>query len=202
MTLGGIYFAACAILSLCGALFTVLSTKPVRGAMGLLATIVGIAGLFLPLEAQFLAAVQLIVYAGAVVILFVFVLLLLGADATDRALVTRAWFSRSLGVALAVSMLVAGALVLLSGQPRAMPSRPDGFGGPSAFGDALFSDGLVAFEFSTLLLIVAAVGAITVAKLRLRAPSRAPEAHATRRLFGGPVHPRDAERPLGKEIER
>ncbi len=202
MNLGGIYFAACAVLSLCGALFTVLSMKPIRGAMGLLTTIVGIAGLFLPLEAQFLAAVQLIVYAGAVVILFVFVLLLLGADATDQALLTRVWFSRLLGVVLLLGMLGAGVLVLLSGQPRAMPPSPAGFGGPSAFGDALFSDGLVAFELSTMLLIVAAVGAITVAKLRLRVAPAAPEPHATRRLFGGPVHPRDAERPLAKEIER
>src|SRR5690349_24222460 len=64
-----------------GAIATVASKNPIRGAVGLLATIMGIAGLFLKLSAQFLAAIQLIVYAGAVVVLFVFVLMLLGADA-------------------------------------------------------------------------------------------------------------------------
>jgi NADH:ubiquinone oxidoreductase subunit 6 (subunit J) len=70
-----------------------MAKSPVRGAVGLLTTIIGIAGLFLLLSAQFLAAIQLIVYAGAVVVLFVFVLMLLGADAhairEDRARVAK-----------------------------------------------------------------------------------------------------------------
>ena len=85
MTAGNVFFALCSIAALVGAMCTVLAKNPIRGAMGLLLTIVGIAGLFLKLNAQFLAAIQLIVYAGAVVVLFVFVIMLLGPDAGHAA---------------------------------------------------------------------------------------------------------------------
>jgi cytochrome d ubiquinol oxidase subunit II len=78
MIAGTILFAVCSLFCIVGALIVILSRNPIRGAMGLLATIVGIAGLFLRLNAEFLAAMQLLVYAGAVVILFVFVVMLLG----------------------------------------------------------------------------------------------------------------------------
>ena len=78
---GSIFFVFCSLLCLVGALSTVLAKNPIRCAVGLLVTILGIAGLFLKLQAQFLAAIQLIVYAGAVVVLFVFVIMLLGPDA-------------------------------------------------------------------------------------------------------------------------
>src|SRR5258706_9238173 len=81
MNVGNVFFALCSIAALVGAVSTVMAKNPIRGAMGLLMTIVGIAGLFLKLNAQFLAAIQLIVYAGAVVVLFVFVIMLLGPDA-------------------------------------------------------------------------------------------------------------------------
>ena len=77
------FFGACALACTLGAAATVFAKNPIRGAMGLLLCIAGIAGLFLSLHAQFLAAIQLIVYAGAVVILFVFVIMLLGPDATS-----------------------------------------------------------------------------------------------------------------------
>ena len=81
-SLGLSFFGVCAVVALVGALSTVLAKNPIRSAMGLLLTISGIAGLYLALHAQLLAALQLIVYAGAVVILFVFVIMLLGPDAT------------------------------------------------------------------------------------------------------------------------
>ena len=69
MTIGDVYFGLCSSLCVLGALSTVIARNPIRGAMGLLLTIVGIAGLFIQLQAQFLAAIQVIVYAGAVVVL-------------------------------------------------------------------------------------------------------------------------------------
>ena len=81
MNAGSLLFFVCAVACLVGALSTIVAKNPIRGAVGLLTTIVGIAGLFLVLDAQFLAAIQLIVYAGAVVVLFVFVIMLLGPDA-------------------------------------------------------------------------------------------------------------------------
>src|SRR5271154_5128863 len=80
--LGTTYFYACALLALLGALGVVFSKNPIRSAMGLLMLILSVAGLFLSLHAQFLAAVQLIVYAGAIIILFLFVIMLLGPSSS------------------------------------------------------------------------------------------------------------------------
>ncbi len=82
LALGQTYFWCCAALAVAGATFTVIARNPIRGAMGLLLMILSIAGLFLALHAQFLAAIQLIVYAGAIVVLFLFVIMLLGPSAT------------------------------------------------------------------------------------------------------------------------
>src|SRR5215510_7816937 len=79
---GLIFFYVCAAVALIGALVTVSAKNPIRGAMGLLSTILAIAGLFMALHAQFLAAIQLIVYAGAIVVLFLFVIMLLGPSAS------------------------------------------------------------------------------------------------------------------------
>src|SRR5947207_11909604 len=77
-----VYFYVCALLAVAGALGTVIAPNPIRGAMGLLFMILCVAGLFLALHAQFLAAIQLIVYAGAIVVLFLFVIMLLGPSAS------------------------------------------------------------------------------------------------------------------------
>src|SRR3954447_4984120 len=81
---GQAFFALASLAALVGALLTVLSRNPIRSAMALLLCIGGITGLFLALHAQFLAAIELIVYAGAVVILFVFVIMLIGPDASTE----------------------------------------------------------------------------------------------------------------------
>src|SRR6187402_2700892 len=109
MTVGNVFFVVASMVALFGAFMTIASRSPIRSAVGLLATIVGIAALFLRLNAQFLAAIQLIVYAGAVVVLFVFVIMLLGPDAgavSKRP--ARARWSR-----VASAVLVFGLAVLL-----------------------------------------------------------------------------------------
>src|SRR5690606_39008091 len=90
MNAGSIFFIVCTLLCVVGALTVVMAHNPIRGALGLLTTIVGIAGLFLRLSAEFLAAMQVLVYAGAVVILFVFVVMVLGPNArlTDSSTTT------------------------------------------------------------------------------------------------------------------
>src|SRR5271156_6185634 len=82
MDWSSIYFHICALQALAGALTTVIAPNPIPGPMGHLLMILSLAGLFLGAHAQFLAAVQLIVYAGAIVVLFLFVIMLLGPDAT------------------------------------------------------------------------------------------------------------------------
>jgi NADH-quinone oxidoreductase subunit J len=168
--LGNAYFAVCALLAVAGALGVVLSKNPIRGAMGLLLLILSVAGLFLALHAQFLAAIQLIVYAGAIVILFLFVIMLLGPSAatpTDR----RGMYTRTFSGAL-FAIGGGGAVALVATALRAadhpfyLPEPPAGFGGIDEFGAWLFSDAIVPFEVSGALLMVAVVAAIAVARGR------------------------------------
>jgi NADH-quinone oxidoreductase subunit J len=167
---GTLYFYACALLALAGALGVVASKNPIRGAMGLLLLILSVAGLFLALHAQFLAAIQLIVYAGAIVILFLFVIMLLGPSAStphdQRGIAARVFGGGLFGLAgLAVLWrVVAAAHEAHRVMPMAQPD--DSFGGIDAFGTALFADALVPFELSSGLLMVAVVGALAVARGR------------------------------------
>ena len=202
MTLGNVFFGFCTLVCLVGAIGTVIARSPIRSAVGLLTTIVGIAGLFLMLRAQFLAAIQLIVYAGAVVVLFVFVIMLLGTDAGKEAdEPARGRIARVFSVLL-MTALGAGAVTVIAGASE----RPQAFGPPradhgsiEAVGGLLFTKGIVPFELSTALLIVAVIGAIAVARGRTAVKKPAHATHETKRLFAGPLHPRDAGHPLGKE---
>jgi NADH-quinone oxidoreductase subunit J len=161
------FFALSALATLVGALLTVLAVNPIRSAMALLLSIGGITGLFLGLDAQFLAAIELIVYAGAVVILFVFVIMLIGPDATPPA-DSKAALSRTVGaIAIAVVALVSGFLSMRAGGgPHALPPPKPEFGTIDSFGRELFTRGLVPFELTTALFVVAVVGAIAVARGR------------------------------------
>jgi NADH-quinone oxidoreductase subunit J len=154
-------------MAVAGAIFTVIAKNPIRGAMGLLMMIVSIAGIYLALHAQFLAAIQLIVYAGAIVVLFIFVIMLLGPDATpphDK----RGQVSRTIGgvmfgaVGLAAMSLVVRTAPALPKKLLATP--PNDFGSVDAFGRILFTDALVPFELSSALLMVAIIGAVAVAR--------------------------------------
>ena len=116
MTAGVLLFVVCGIACIAGALTTVSATNPVRAAMGLLATIVGIAGLFLKLDAQFLAAIQLIVYAGAVVVLFVFVIMLLGSDADAEVTISKGARGAKMASGGLLAVMLGGIFVML--QPR------------------------------------------------------------------------------------
>jgi NADH-quinone oxidoreductase subunit J len=200
MSAGNLLFALCAIACLSGAIVTVSAQNPIRGAMGLLTTIFGIAGLFLKLRAEFLTAIQLIVYAGAVVVLFVFVLMLLGADARAPARSGRSGLSRAVGGGLfAFSSLFALFLLVSKATPTGLgPAKPD-HGSAEAVGTLLFTEGIFAFELTTALLIVAVIGAIAVARSRQGAIRKKKTIRSPRDLFAGPLHPRDAGRPLGSE---
>lgn len=204
MSVGSLFFSVCALVALVGAVSTVAAKNPIRGAVGLLATIVGIAALFLKLAAQFLAAIQLIVYAGAVVVLFVFVIMLLGPDANLGDKPAKVRLSRWGGAILFVLLGVGAIVGMRGGWGKLVPLGPvrADFGSTEAVGGMLFRQGLVPFEIATALLIVAVVGAIAVARSRPHAKKARDTSHETRRMFGGPLHPRDAERPLPKEAER
>ncbi|KYG03642.1 MULTISPECIES: NADH-quinone oxidoreductase subunit J family protein [unclassified Sorangium] len=160
------YFGLASLLVLLGGLATVAARNPIRGAMGLLTSIVGIAGLYLMLSAEFLAAIQILVYAGAVVILFLFVIMLLGPSATSPR-DARTAVPRYVGAGvLAASSIGALALVASAAKPgaRVVPEAPEALGTIEALGHELFTKGIVPFELSGALLLVAVIGAVAVAR--------------------------------------
>jgi NADH-quinone oxidoreductase subunit J len=160
------FFGLCSLIALLGAIGTVAAKNPIRGAMGLLSTIVGIAGLYLMLSAEFLATIQLLVYAGAVVILFLFVIMLLGPSALSKREARAPW-ARYIGAgALLLSSIGMLALVVRA-QPAAATTFakvPAKFGTIESIGHELFTTGLIPFELSGALLLVAVVGAVAVAR--------------------------------------
>jgi NADH-quinone oxidoreductase subunit J len=163
--------AAC----LAGALGVVFARNPVHAALMLVMTLFGIAVLFVVQEAHFLAAVQVIVYAGAIVVLIMFVIMLLGVDRT-QALELR---SLPAQIPAAIIFGVAGLAVLIS----AIVAVDDpatglvGFGGQvdgtvpdiDQLARSLFGDYLYAFELTSLLLVIAVVGAVVLARRPTRA---------------------------------
>lgn len=168
------FFGLCTLLVLLGGVGTVGAKNPIRGAMGLLMAIVGIAGMYLQLSAEFLAAIQIIVYAGAVVVLFLFVIMLLGPQATTAAGTAGTKPSRYFGAGVFL-LSALGALTLVwrtRGEIAALPKAPASLGTIEGIGKELFTTHVVPFELSGALLLVAVVGAIAVARGKQVDPTR------------------------------
>lgn len=163
-----IFFCLCALLCLLGGVATVAAKNPIRGAMGLLTTIIGIAGMYLLLNAEMLAAIQVVVYAGAVVILFLFVIMLLGPVAAQEP-DARGAISRYVGAAVMLAASLGGLLAIVrsgGGLPTMFQPPAGDMGTVEAIGHAMFGRGLVAFQITGLLLLVGVVGAMAVARGR------------------------------------
>jgi NADH-quinone oxidoreductase subunit J len=160
------YVFACLTL-VCGFLVVLnpFSTNPVTSAMFLVLTIACLAGLFVLLHAFFLAAVQILVYAGAVMVLFLFVIMLLDLPAEERRGVKRA------GIVLGV-IAVGTIITLLLRSLARSPLNPDGTptveGGTIQLGRLLFTQYLLPFEIISVLLLVAMVGVILLSKKELK----------------------------------
>lgn len=166
-------FWVSALLAVAGALGTVAAKSAIRSAMSLLLSILGIAGLYVTLSAQLLAAVQVIVYAGAVVVLFVFVIMLVGGSGAESGSGDDTRRTRAIGTAL-FALVSAGALVLVGragiGGPHVFERPRAEFGSVYEVGRALFTDGVFAFELVGVLLLVAIVGVMAIARTRRPAP--------------------------------
>jgi NADH-quinone oxidoreductase subunit J len=156
-----ILFGAIAV----GASIMVVTRKhPLASALYLILALVAVAALFVLRDAHFLAAIQVIVYAGAVIVLFIFVIMLTNVP-EERLPVERATAMRVLGV-IAVGILILES-ALIAGM-FAMPRDGESGGGTvEAVGRALFTDYLLAFEITSVLLLGAVVGAITLAKKKI-----------------------------------
>jgi NADH-quinone oxidoreductase subunit J len=160
--------AAAAILS--GAVGVVVSQNPVHSALMLVMTLFGIAVLFVAQGAHFLAAVQVIVYAGAIVVLFLFVIMLLGVDKQENLDVDPLGGQRPAAAAVGMAGLGLLALVALravqvsSGAKSTTGKLSGGGANLDKLATALFTDYLFAFEVTSALLVIAVVGAVVLAR--------------------------------------
>ena len=163
-------FVVSAVVVLAGALGVVLSRNPVHAALSLVMTLLGIAVLFVEQDANFIAAVQVIVYAGAIVVLFLFVIMFLGVDRRENLGEEPLRGQRVLAVAL-VAIALAGVLALAATAhwvtgahtvvgPISTPHRSE----VAQLGVQLFTKYLYAFEATAALLVIAVVGAVVLAR--------------------------------------
>ena len=151
-------------IAVCGAIMVVTRRLPMASALYLILTLFAVAALFVLRQAHFLAAIQVIVYAGAVVVLFVFVIMLINVP-ENRLPVERATTTPVLGV-LAAGVLILESAVLA--RRFSMPRIPAAqVGTVEAVGRALFTDYLLAFEVTSVLLLAAVIGAIALAKKKI-----------------------------------
>jgi len=165
--IGLAFFAVVALVAVCAAAGVVIAAgNAVHSALFLVVTLFCVAILFLTLSAEFLAAVQILVYAGAIMVLFLFVITLLNplqAETPDR-LGNQGAFAGALALVLLVEM----ALVVRSGALAAIPagSAPPPLPGSNVelLGLSLYSTYLIPFEVTSVLLLVAIVGAVTLAR--------------------------------------
>jgi NADH-quinone oxidoreductase subunit J len=166
---GTVVFTTAALLILIGALGVISVRNPVHAALSLIMTLFGVAVAFVAQSADFLAAVQIIVYAGAIVVLFLFVIMFLGVDRREHIqfepLVGQRAFA---GVGVAIT--VAGLITLMarshwvSGAVSVSSKLSNGSGNVKELGTAVFTTYLFAFEATSALLVIAVVGAVLLAR--------------------------------------
>ncbi len=156
-------FLGIAALTVASALTVVLHRNPVHSAVALVGTLFLQAVIFLGLDAQLIAFLQVIVYAGAVVVLFLFVIMLLNLQRETQAIGAPA-----LVLAALVGGGTLGALIIrgVARGDAVAPAVPSTFGETAGVGELLFTTYLLPFELTSLLLLVAVVGAVAIAKRR------------------------------------
>jgi len=152
------------------ALGVIFNTSPVGSAMCLIAMMLGLAGIFVLLQAHFVAILQIIIYAGAIMVLFMFVIMLLNLkEAASADWVTRGnnlYISIMTGV-LAIGILYKIVDVIFMTELNSPSTLPDSFGTVATIGEALFTDFVLPFEVASLLLLAAMIGAVVLAKPKL-----------------------------------
>lgn len=184
-----LFFALFALLALGSAILMVLHPNPVRAALSLVVNLFCVAGLYLLLNAYFLAAVQVIVYAGAIMVLFLFVIMLLNLGSPDRTQDELKWQQPVAVVVGVVLALVIGvtiytsistvppssgvgqpALVAPASAPVAATPDPEAMGTVQGVGHSLYDaemPWLFPFEITSILLLIAVVGSVVLAQRRI-----------------------------------
>ena len=166
---GILVFIAAALLILVGAVGVITVKNPVHAALSLIMTLFGVAIAFIAQSADFLAAIQIIVYAGAIVVLFLFVIMFLGVDRKNTATSSRSSAKRR--SRRWASLITVGGLIALMARRTGSPARrrspahlAGGNGNVKQLGTAVFTTYLFAFEATSALLVIAVVGAVLLAR--------------------------------------
>jgi len=159
-----ILFLIFAMIAVVCAINVVVQTHPISSAISLVGVMGSLAVLYLLLGAEFIAAAQVIVYAGAIMVLFVFVIMLLNAGAESKR--GRSLMAQLLGAPLLVALLGLLAYFVQRLYPRSASVHFGGFthGTPLDIGRALFTTYLLPFEVTSILILIAIVGAIVLAR--------------------------------------
>ncbi len=159
-----VFFILFGAVAVGASIMVVTRRHPLSSALYLLMALFSVAALFVLRQAHFLAAIQLILYAGAVIVLFIFVIMLINVP-EERLPSERMTAMRVLGVAAAGILILESALLA---RRFAMPQPPVAeVGTVEAVGIALFTDYLLAFEITSVLLLAAVIGAISLAKKKI-----------------------------------
>jgi NADH-quinone oxidoreductase subunit J len=161
--MSGAIFLIFAVIAVVCAINVVVQTHPISSAISLVGVMASLAVLYLLLGAEFIAAAQVIVYAGAIMVLFVFVIMLLNAGAESKH--GRSLVAQLLGAPLLIALLGLLAYFVQRLYPRSVSVRFGGFthGTPLDIGRALFTTYLLPFEVTSILILIAIVGAIVLA---------------------------------------
>lgn len=167
------FFALFALAAVAGGLGVVLSRNAVHSALFLLVNFGSMAMLYLVLGAQFLAMAQILIYAGAIVVLFIFVVMLIGNETVDDMVARERLALRVVALVLAVLFLGGSTYVLLTGAPVSPAGTPEQ-GGIQAVGNLLYTQYLLPFELASVVLLVAMIGAVILAA-KTRPPLGRPE---------------------------
>ena len=152
------------------ALGVIFNTSPVGSAMCLIGMMLGLSGIFVLLQAHFVAILQIIIYAGAIMVLFMFVIMLLNlkeATSSDWVIRDKNLFISIMSGVLAVGILYKIVDVIFMTELNSSATLPDSFGTVATIGESLFTDFVLPFEVASLLLLAAMIGAVVLAKPKL-----------------------------------
>ena len=163
MTGALVIFFALAALAVIGSISLIVQREPIHSALSLIVVMVALAGLYLLMGAEFVAAVQIIVYGGAIMVLFLFVIMLLNAGEEERTNFSKLATFAGIPLALAVTGFIAAAIARSSASLP--PTDPSGtLTSTKTLSMLLFSDFVYPFELTSFLILVAILGAIVLAQ--------------------------------------
>jgi NADH-quinone oxidoreductase subunit J len=158
-----IIFFVLAAVAVFGAVSLILQREPIHSALSLIVVMVALAGLYLLMGAEFVAAVQIIVYGGAIMVLFVFVIMLLNAGEEERTNFSRLATYAGIPLALAVAGFIAAAIARSGGYLPA-PAPSGALTSTKTLSMLLFTEFVYPFELTSFLILVAILGAIVLAQ--------------------------------------